>query len=201
MDKQKNYTENIRYFNRWSHFYNKDPVSLWLLWTQRKALRHIPFKSSDSVLDIGCGTGSGLRFLSQQGLSKLTGIDLSPEMIRHAHQNLHSSVLLKVASVEELPFLGNFFDVVINTEAFHHFSEPKIAIKEMARVLKKGGLLCISDVHFFLKPIHWLFEKLEPGCVHIYSQREFKDLFEKAGLTIIKQQRINLFATLTTAKK
>ena len=200
-EKSKNTEANIRYFNRWSHFYNKDPISLWLLWTQRKVLRRIPFKKSDSVLDIGCGTGSGLRFLSRQGMTNLSGIDLSQEMIRHARQNLPASIRLKVASVDNLPFPGNFFDVVINTEAFHHFPEPKTAISEMARVLKKDGMLCISDINFFLKPIHLLFEKFEPGCMHIYSKKEFEKLFKEAGLTIIKQQRINLFAILTIAKK
>ncbi|MBI4153010.1 methyltransferase domain-containing protein, partial [Candidatus Woesearchaeota archaeon] len=82
-----------------------------------------------------------------------------------------------------------------------HFPEPQAAIKEMARVLKKNGLLCISDINYYLRPIHWLFEKLEPGCVHIYSPKEFENLFKEAGLTVLKQKRISLFALLTTAKK
>ncbi len=203
MDTEKNREANISYFNRWSRFYNKDPISLWLLWTQRKALRCIPFKSSDSILDVGCGTGSGLRFLSQKGVKKLTGIDLSPEMIKRARQKLPKEVTLKVASVEQLPFPDNSFDMVVNTEAFHHFPEPKAAIKEMARVLKKEGLLCISDVNFYFHPIHWLFEKLEPGCVRLYSLEEFRTLFREVGLKIIEQKRvrINGFSILTIGQK
>jgi ubiquinone/menaquinone biosynthesis C-methylase UbiE len=197
----KNSAENVHYFNRWSHFYNKDPISLWLLWTQRKVLRRIPSKKNDSILDIGCGTGSGLRFLMKQGMSKLVGIDLSPEMIKHARKNLPSSILLKVASVDKIPFPDNSFDIVINTEAFHHFPDPKKAIQEMTRVLKEGGMLCISDINFYLKPIHWLFTKIEPGCVHVYSPYEFKNLFNGAGLEIAIQERVNLFAIFTIGGK
>lgn len=203
MDSEKNREANISYFNRWSRFYNKDPISLWLLWTQRKVLGHIPIENINSLLDVGCGTGSGLQFLSQKGIKKLAGIDLSPEMIRRARQKLPKSITLKVASVDRLPFPDNSFDMVINTEAFHHFPEPKTAIKEMARVLKKGGLLCISDINFCLRPIHWLFEKLEPGCVRLYSLEEFRTLFREVGLKIIEQKRvrINGFSILTIGQK
>lgn len=203
MNHSKKTSENVSYFNKWSHFYNKDPVSLWLLWTQRKVLRQLPLQNVHSILDVGCGTGSGLQFLAQRGIKKLAGIDVSPEMIGRARQKLPRFVTLKVASVEHLPFPDTTFDMVINTEAFHHFPNPQKAVKEMVRVLKKGGLLCISDINFYLHPIHWLFEKLEPGCVHIYSPEEFRTLFREAGLKIINQKRvrINGFSILTIHQK
>ncbi len=71
----------------------------------------------------------------------------------------------------------------------------------MARITKKGGKVIVVDINFFLKPIHWLFKKLEPGHVKINSRKEMKELFKKADLTEITQKRSFLFAIMTIAKK
>lgn len=71
----------------------------------------------------------------------------------------------------------------------------------MSRVLKKNGLLYIADVNFYSGFIHWLFKKLEPGHVKIYSAGEFRKLFEKAGLQVVLQKRIGLFVILTVGKQ
>ncbi len=109
--------------------------------------------------------------------------------------------MLKLAPVEKIPFASNTFDVVATTESFHHFPSPDKAVKEMFRVLKKNGSFCIADVNFYLGFIHWLFKKLEPGHVKIYSAEEFHKMFEKAGLKVIEQKRIGWFVILTVGLK
>ncbi len=192
---------NIRFFNLWAKIYDKDPISRWLFHLQKKVLRQIPFSSKSRILDVGCATGNVLRILSEAGTKILAGIDISPEMIKRAEKKLGSKAKLIVASVEDIPFPSNYFDFVINTEAFHHFSNPKKAVKEMTRVLKKGGLLYISDVNFYISFIHWLSRKIEPGHNKIYSLNEFRELFEGAGLDVVTQKRIGLFVILSVGEK
>lgn len=88
-----------------------------------------------------------------------------------------------------------------NYEVFHHFSNPEKAVKEMTRVLKKKGLLYISDVNFYISFIHLLFKKIEPGHAKIYSFDEFRELFEGAGLDVVTQKRIGLFVILSVGEK
>ena len=124
--------KNIKFFNFWSYFYNFDPISIWLLYMQRKILNKINFKKNSSILDVGCGTGRGLKSLYKKGIRKLYGADLSPLMIKKAKINLNNKAVLKIASVEKLPFKKNSFDYVISTEGFHHFPNPDLAINEMS---------------------------------------------------------------------
>ena len=192
---------NIKYFNFWSYFYNFDPISIWLLYRQRKILNQINFKKSSSVLDVGCGPGRGLKFLYKKGLRNLYGLDLSPLMIKKAEKVLENKAILKTTSVEKIPFNSEKFDYVINTEAFHHFPDPNKAIKEMSRVLKKNGKLVLADINYYFDFIHWLFKIIEPGYVKIYNEKEFQELFNKNKLKIIEQRRIGLFVVLTIGQK
>ena len=193
-----NYQENLTFFNRWAYFYNYDPISIWLLNSQKKILNKIPLNNKYKILDVGCGTGNSLNFLYRKGFRSLYGVDLSPNMINKA--KLNNKNKLFIASVEKLPFKSNFFDIVICTEAFHHFPNPKKSITEMFRVLKKGGLLYLADINFHFKLLNYI-AKLEPGHVKIYDKTEFKNFFRQIGLKIIKQKAIGLFIILTIGKK
>ncbi|HLC71702.1 MAG TPA: hypothetical protein VJI32_06835, partial [Candidatus Nanoarchaeia archaeon] len=59
----------------------------------------------------------------------------------------------------------------------------------------------VVDVNFFSSGIHWLFRKLEPGCVKINSKKEMRGLFEAAGFRNIRQQRNFIFAVMTVGEK
>lgn len=196
-----NKEENIKFFNRWSYTYGIGPISIWLLYKQRRILSQIELNKNSVILDVGCATGRGLKFLSKKCTKKLFGIDLSPLMINKAKKLLKTKATLKVASVEKIPFNSNKFDFVINTESFHHFPDPDKAIKEMSRVLKKNGKLIIADINFYSNFIHWLYKRLEPGHVKIYSEQQFQDLFLKNKLKIIEQKRVGLFVILNIVKK
>ncbi|MBI4141103.1 class I SAM-dependent methyltransferase [Candidatus Woesearchaeota archaeon] len=192
---------NIRFFDRWSWFYDYDPVSWWLRWVQRKVLKQVVVGEKTRLLDVGCGPGRALWFFVKKGVKILAGIDLSSKMVARAKGRLGNSVILKVASVDKIPFPKNTFDVVTNTEAFHHFPVPQRAVNEMSRVLRPNGKLYLADINFFSKTIHWLFKKLELGHVKIYSKKEFAELFLKAGLKVVVQRRVGLFVILTVGKK
>lgn len=197
--KQTNLQKNRHLFDRWAKSYDNAVFQFWLRKFHAPAAAELQLNPKTKVLDLSCGTGELLKSLL--GKAELYGVDISEGMLKIAAQKLGQKVKLLKADVHELPFEDNFFDYVITTEAFHHYYGQPSALKEMVRVTKKTGKVIIVDINFFLKPVHWLFQKLEPGCVKVNSKKEMKILFEEAGLKNIRQRRNFLFAVMTTGEK
>jgi len=79
-----------------------------------------PIHEGETVLDIGCGGGFDEIFAATMvgSKGKVTGIDVTPEMLERSKKNLQETsfknVTLKQATAEELPFPDNNFDVIIS---------------------------------------------------------------------------------------
>jgi len=108
--------------------------------------------AGESVLDIGCGTGTlAIAAKRRVGSSaSVTGIDASPHMIARARRKAHSAgadVTFAAADVERLPYATGTFDVVLSTVMLHHLSdEARLkCIGEVRRVLKPGGRFLALD--------------------------------------------------------
>ena len=200
---QKNVHANKTFFDRWSKTYDSSPIRFWMRHFQIPALREIQFYPGIKILDLSCGTGELLQTLLQKinDKAELYGLDISEDMLRKARQKLPAEVVLVHGDVHHLPFDSKKFDYVLCTEAFHHYHSQNLAIAEMKRVLKNDGKIIIVDVNFFLPPIHWLFQKLEPGCVKINNKKEINLLFKDNDIKLIKQQRNFMFAIMTIGKK
>ena len=100
----------------------------------------------DSVLDVGCGTGVVAITAAQLG-AKVSGSDLTPELIERAKKNSIISgfdIDFRVSDVEDLPYENETFDYVVSQ--FGHMFAPRheIALSEMLRVLKPGGRIAFS---------------------------------------------------------
>lgn len=101
------------------------------------------------VLDIATGTGrlplALIRYAHFQG--RVIGIDLSVKMLQHGSSKFTDQprVLLLHAAAEHLPFLSSAFDVVTMLEALEFIVEQRTVFAEIARVLKPGGLLLITN--------------------------------------------------------
>lgn len=87
------------------------------------------------ILDIGCGTGNNIAHASM-------GIDISSEMLKHARKKGFEN--LAHASAEELPFKSGSFDTILCTFTVINLCDRQKAVKEMRRVLKKGGIAIVS---------------------------------------------------------
>src|SRR3989338_6407466 len=187
--KQSRFQENKEYFNKWAHTYDKYLFRWFMKRAQQKSIDLID-KMNFSALEVGCGTGEGLLMLKEKTNGTIVGIDISEEMLKRAKEKLNKrNINLKKANVESIPYNDETFDVVMSTESFHHYVNPKRAINEMKRVLKKGGDLIITDANFYLPLFNKIMEKIEPGIVHIYNKKEMKKIFIQAGLKNIKQKR------------
>jgi ubiquinone/menaquinone biosynthesis C-methylase UbiE len=113
---------------------------------REKVLQLARLKPGESVLDVGCGTGTlaiaAKRHVGTSGT--VHGIDASPEMIARAEKKAGKAgaeVFFKNAAAQALPFPGAQFDAVLTTAMLHHL--PRKARQqcagEMRRVLKPGG--------------------------------------------------------------
>ena len=103
-------------------------------------------KAGDSVLETSVGTGLNFKYLPE-GV-KLTGLDLSQEMLTNCQANLRRWGMeadLYLGNAERLPFADASFEVVYSAGAFNFFSDRARAVREMIRVVKPGGQLMIED--------------------------------------------------------
>ena len=202
--KEINVQRNARFFDRWAHSYDAPLFQFWMKGFHQPVLQNIDFSKKVKILDVSCGTGELLLAMYTKDKNKnlrLYGLELSEGMLRRARHKLSKDIVLKTGDVHRLPFPSNYFDLVISTEAFHHYYGQKRALGELARVTKKGGTVIIVDVNFFLPFIHRLFERYEPGCVKINSRTEMRRLSHSSGLKSIRQQRNFLFAVMTAGTK
>jgi len=93
------------------------------------------------LLDVGCGTGHQMVEWAARGYS-VSGVDGSAEMLMHARRN-NPDAELREAQVDALPFDTAAFDAITCIEVLRYLPDPTICIREMARVLKPGGI-CLA---------------------------------------------------------
>ena len=109
-------------------------------------MRMLEAKPGDSVLETSVGTGLCYKYLPR-GV-KLSGLDLSAEMLANCQANLRRWKMdadLYLGNAESLPFADSSFDVVFHVGGISFFNDQAKAIREMIRVAKPGSLLLISD--------------------------------------------------------
>jgi ubiquinone/menaquinone biosynthesis C-methylase UbiE len=106
----------------------------------------------DTVLDVGCGTGTlaleAARHVGSTG--RVYGIDPGAEQITHARAKAarrEVPVQFEIGVIEHLPFPDATIDVVFSTLMMHHLPAPlkRRGLAEIARVLTHGGRLVIAD--------------------------------------------------------
>ena len=99
------------------------------------------------LLDLGCGAGENSVYFAKQG-ARCVATDYSPGMVEVALQLAAANgveIEGRTANAMALDFPDNTFDLVYASNLLHHIPDPKIALKEMHRVLKPGGKACFWD--------------------------------------------------------
>jgi len=184
---------------RWAPYY--DLVTNLMTLGQARRLRKMTvdqalIKPSDSVLDVGCGTGEVTllaKIRVKQG--SVYGIDPAPEMIAVARKKASRKGLeidFRVGVIEALPFPDSSIDVVTSSLMMHHLPQDlkERGLVEIYRVLKPGGRLLIAD---FMRPtgsfLNHLFiaftrhQRLQKGI------EDLQTLLKEAGFSQITQAK------------
>ena len=151
--------------------------------------------ADDRVIDLGCGTGRHVLELSKIP-SNIIGADISRNDIRagrylleimRRRKEVHARVHWLQTAGERLPFKDGAFDRVICTETLEHVDDELVLARELARVLKPGGILAISVPDEFSEKIFWKLSKNyrthAGGHVRIFRRPQVVALMRDAGLT------------------
>jgi ubiquinone/menaquinone biosynthesis C-methylase UbiE len=121
------------------------------------------------LLEAGCGTGLMLERLRPTG-AQLFGADLSGGMLKHARERGHR---VAQASINELPFANDSFDVVCSFKVLAHVPDIRGAAREMARIVKPGGRLVLEFYNRnSLRGLRWSVKRMFGGERTGDQQRE-----------------------------
>jgi ubiquinone/menaquinone biosynthesis C-methylase UbiE len=172
------------------------------------AARYCRLESRGRLLDFGCGNGANT-VLFAPDFASVVGVDVEPERIAEARATAAdrglSNLEYSVYDGERLPFPDRSFDCVVSFEVIEHTRDDRAALKEIARVLKPGGLFCgsvpnkfyLMETHGFNLPFSEVipysrvpFLNLLPrafyqrfGNANIYTRRQFAALLDEAGFS------------------
>jgi phosphatidylethanolamine/phosphatidyl-N-methylethanolamine N-methyltransferase len=161
------------------------------------AIAHLDIRRYDSVLEVGVGTGLNLPLYP--GTCRLTGIDLSQEMLDKAverAQTVTMDVNLKMMDATSMDFGDNEFDRALATYTISAVPDPIAVLREMRRVVKPGGILVILN-HFRSERRLWgMAEDLvAPVCTRLgwKSNLAMGPLLREVGLTPELVTAVNMF--------
>lgn len=99
------------------------------------------------VLDLGCGVGHWGRTLAKvlPNLASLTGVDIEPNFLETARERAPRGFRYLLGSAEKLPLEDESVDLVTCQTVLIHVPDAKVALEEMKRVLRPGGLLLAAE--------------------------------------------------------
>ena len=185
-------------WDKWAHAFDGEGWRYkYLRQAQNGLLSLLDIHENIRVLDVGCGTGWALGEAATRVADKglFYGVDLSEKMIEKATENFvgRGSLHFIKANVESIPLDGNFFDIVISTNSFHHYLHPDRALTEMQRLLKPEGRIYILDPtadHWIVTVADKIARFFEREHVKMYSTIEFRAMFETAGLQYIGSENV-----------
>lgn len=143
-------------------------------------------------LDVGCGTGEDARAICEMSGAEVVGIDVQPRMAAEAKTRSadRPGATFLVADAGRLPFLDSAFDAAWVKRALMHLAAPADAMREMARVVRRGGRVvavepdlevvlldsALVDVTRRLLALH------ASGYVNPWAGRQLRRLMREAGL-------------------
>lgn len=171
--------------------------------------KHHPL--SGTLLEIGPGSNLGVAALFvRSGIDSAVCMDMERwlEPQDELYEELGVADLLDrveyryPAAIEAAPFPDESFDVIFSTAAFEHFADPGIAIREIARLLKPGGItshqIDLRDHRNFDRPLDFLrlsdrewgrATSRRPAEPNRWRATELLDAFRDAGLRVVEDIR------------
>lgn len=138
------------------------------------------------ILDVGCGTGTMLQYLSRLGEAQ--GIDVSEEAVRFCHERGLQNV--QQVSYMPLPFEDNTFDLITIFDVLEHIDDDERMLHELYRTMRPGGILMLSvPAHGYL----WGPQDEISEHKRRYAAREIRRRVKGAGFRV---RRLSYFNTL-----
>lgn len=179
-------------------------------WPIRNALIESLTRPDQSILDLGCGNGSILRYLKQRGYSNLHGLEVS----RIACDRLEASgISMHCGRLPRIPLPDASFDVVIASQVPEHVIRRRLFSSEIARVLKREGRTFIFVPNNCMGPID---EPEHGSCTTRHRSHFFWTVFSRSlrspkfmmpimrphsclPTVLVRSNRMHLLSSISTA--
>jgi demethylmenaquinone methyltransferase/2-methoxy-6-polyprenyl-1,4-benzoquinol methylase len=198
-----------------NHFLSFGVDRLW-----RKRAIKIIFREyrNPSILDVATGTGDLAITAMRYNPSKITGIDISANMLKIGRQKVikkgyAEKIELIEGDSEKLPFNDNVFDVAMVAFGVRNFADPLKGLTEMQRVVRSGGMIMVLEFSkpqsFPFRPVYnFYFRRILPFFGQLFSKdksaytylpesvmsfpdnEEFLKLLGQSGFTGTKQVKL-----------
>jgi len=140
-----------------------------------KVLRHLPSGEGLRLLDVAVGDGVYLPWLPPSW--SVVGVDVSRVQLRNCRGRVGGrDVRLVLGEAEDLPVRDRSFDACLSIGAFNYFNDPEKALREMARAVKPGGKIVISDEVPNLTDRLWFHKIGLPGLDRFFERLVTKNL-------------------------
>ncbi|MFX0025872.1 MAG: class I SAM-dependent methyltransferase [Candidatus Hermodarchaeota archaeon] len=136
------------------------------------------------LVDVGCGSGNLIVEIAQKFKTiDLIGVDISDEILELAKQRaikdeFNERIKFEIGNVEKLPFTDNSIDFIVSSLSLHHWTNPKMAFKELFRTLKENGSLLVFD---FRRNSRKFFYGLLKFATKIVVPKALKEINEPLG--------------------
>lgn len=151
-----------------------------------------------AILDVGTSTGTNLRMLREIGFDNVSGLDFSREAIAYCESKGFTGV--REGDICAMPFADESFDLVLATDIIEHVDADDVALSEIARVLKPGGMVLVTVPAF--KAL-WGLQDRVAQHKRRYRQEQLLERIAKAGLTTESSYYFNylLFLPILLARR
>lgn len=164
-----------------------DELSKWFRGMYNYINHYVPIKKSrnKTILEFGCAYGSASRVLKEYGL-KVTATDISKIAVDRA-RGLHKDITFKVHDMQKLFKTDKKFDFVIANDVIEHLEKPEVSIKNLYKILKKGGYAILSTQNDYDYKVQ------DPTHISVKNWREWKRICENAGFSKVVIKRVTFF--------
>lgn len=144
---EQNIFDNETFFRGYCELRDTD-TNCNLLMEQPEMAKLLPDVNGKVVLDLGCGFGHNCAEFSDNGASRVVGVDISKKMLSVARaENSRQNIEYLNISMTEISGLQGKFDLVYSSLAFHYIEDFKALMLEISALLNEGGTLLFSQEH------------------------------------------------------
>lgn len=147
------------------------------------------------ALDVGCGLGFFSARLAERG-ADVTACDLGSSMVAATRQRVGCRAVVADAMRLADYFEPASFDLVVSSECIEHTPDPSEALRQMATVLKRGGLLSVSTPNILWLPLvklgNWLRVRPFDGYENFISWARIRRVLRSAGVRVLQEAGLHL---------